>query len=167
MPRILKTGESQQPSGFALPATQSSSSLATTNPASQLQSFPGTTTPNPLQLKNVPAFLNKLFSMVNDSDTDGLIHWAPEGDSFIGSFLCFLNPPFNLSSRTPWRVFTWRSASFLQAQQFLVVCTPAQHVRLPQGSPNEPRSSSFTRRRDLAVFESEFPKRKAWAVVSV
>ncbi|TXT09136.1 hypothetical protein VHUM_02610 [Vanrija humicola] len=31
----------------------------------------------------VPAFLNKLFSMVSDTDTDDLIYWADSGDSFF------------------------------------------------------------------------------------
>ncbi|KAL7418920.1 Heat shock transcription factor [Cryptotrichosporon argae] len=30
----------------------------------------------------VPAFLNKLYSMVSDPETDELIYWAPSGDSF-------------------------------------------------------------------------------------
>ncbi|KAM0792704.1 hypothetical protein ACM66B_002484 [Microbotryomycetes sp. NB124-2] len=33
--------------------------------------------------KSVPAFLNKLYAMVNDRDTDHLIHWSDDGDSFI------------------------------------------------------------------------------------
>ncbi|KAI9482524.1 hypothetical protein BDB00DRAFT_775412 [Zychaea mexicana] len=33
--------------------------------------------------RNVPAFLNKLYSMVNDPTTDNLIHWSKDGNSFI------------------------------------------------------------------------------------
>ena len=33
--------------------------------------------------KNVPAFLNKLYSMVDDPSTDELIHWSNSGKSFI------------------------------------------------------------------------------------
>ena len=32
---------------------------------------------------NVPAFLAKLWKMVDDSDTDHLISWSDEGNSFI------------------------------------------------------------------------------------
>ncbi|KAG9088418.1 stress-responsive transcription factor hsf1, partial [Ceratobasidium sp. UAMH 11750] len=30
----------------------------------------------------VPAFLNKLYNMVNNPDTDELVRWSDEGDSF-------------------------------------------------------------------------------------
>ncbi|TPX66063.1 hypothetical protein SpCBS45565_g04694 [Spizellomyces sp. 'palustris'] len=33
--------------------------------------------------RNVPAFLNKLYNMVNDPSTDDLIHWGPDGTTFI------------------------------------------------------------------------------------
>jgi len=33
--------------------------------------------------KNVPAFLNKLYNMVNDPSTDNLIHWSEDGSTFI------------------------------------------------------------------------------------
>ncbi|KAG1464526.1 hypothetical protein G6F46_001255 [Rhizopus delemar] len=35
------------------------------------------------KLQNVPAFLNKLYGMVDDSSTDDLIRWAPDGLSFF------------------------------------------------------------------------------------
>ncbi|ORY80672.1 hypothetical protein BCR35DRAFT_291172 [Leucosporidium creatinivorum] len=38
---------------------------------------------NKATAKSVPAFLNKLFSMVNDPETDDLIHWSKDGDSFL------------------------------------------------------------------------------------
>ncbi|KAI8979068.1 hypothetical protein BDF20DRAFT_867464 [Mycotypha africana] len=41
-----------------------------------------TTNTQPLQ-KNVPAFLNKLYSMVNDPESDDLICWADDGLSFF------------------------------------------------------------------------------------
>ncbi|KAI8920069.1 hypothetical protein DFJ77DRAFT_427306, partial [Powellomyces hirtus] len=33
--------------------------------------------------RNVPAFLNKLYNMVTDPSTDGLIQWGPDGTTFI------------------------------------------------------------------------------------
>jgi hypothetical protein len=36
-------------------------------------------------IKNVPAFLNKLYNMVNDSTTDNMIKWSLDGRSFIGN----------------------------------------------------------------------------------
>ncbi|KAI8878842.1 hypothetical protein K501DRAFT_227702 [Backusella circina FSU 941] len=35
------------------------------------------------KLQNVPAFLNKLYNMVDDQTTDELIRWSPDGLSFI------------------------------------------------------------------------------------
>ncbi|KAI8332167.1 hypothetical protein EDC96DRAFT_526698 [Choanephora cucurbitarum] len=49
---------------------------AVTNTTKQLQNT------QPLQ-KNVPAFLNKLFSMVNDPESDDLICWSEDGASFF------------------------------------------------------------------------------------
>ncbi|KAJ3081354.1 stress-responsive transcription factor hsf1 [Quaeritorhiza haematococci] len=34
-------------------------------------------------VKSVPAFLNKLYNMVNDPSTDDLIHWSEDGTTFI------------------------------------------------------------------------------------
>ncbi|KAG9016626.1 stress-responsive transcription factor hsf1 [Tulasnella sp. 427] len=39
--------------------------------------------PNRNVRQQVPAFLNKLYAMVNDPLTDDLIHWSDEGDSFF------------------------------------------------------------------------------------
>ncbi|BGP42876.1 Heat shock transcription factor [Rhodotorula kratochvilovae] len=39
--------------------------------------------PNKETTKNVPAFLTKLFTMVSDPDTDELIRWSDDGDSFF------------------------------------------------------------------------------------
>lgn len=33
----------------------------------------------------VPAFLNKLYTMVSDSEVDDLIYWGESGDSFFGT----------------------------------------------------------------------------------
>lgn len=41
--------------------------------------------PNKITTTSVPAFLNKLFSMVNDPTSNDLIRWSDEGDSFIVS----------------------------------------------------------------------------------
>ncbi|KAI5478632.1 heat shock transcription factor [Pseudohyphozyma bogoriensis] len=41
------------------------------------------TNPNKQTAKSVPAFLNKLYSMVNDASTDELIRWSDDGDSFF------------------------------------------------------------------------------------
>ncbi|KAJ9122551.1 hypothetical protein QFC22_001980 [Naganishia vaughanmartiniae] len=38
----------------------------------------------------VPAFLNKLFSMINDSATDPLIYWSADGKSFFSQYKIFL-----------------------------------------------------------------------------
>ncbi|KAJ3195405.1 stress-responsive transcription factor hsf1 [Irineochytrium annulatum] len=37
----------------------------------------------PYSVKNVPAFLNKLYNMVSDEDTNDLIHWSDDGTAFI------------------------------------------------------------------------------------
>ena len=37
----------------------------------------------PQLASNVPAFLGKLWKMVDDPDTDYLISWSDEGNSFI------------------------------------------------------------------------------------
>ncbi|KAG8901482.1 stress-responsive transcription factor hsf1 [Tulasnella sp. 403] len=42
-----------------------------------------TTNPNRAVRQQIPAFLNKLYSMVNDPETDDLIRWSDEGDSFF------------------------------------------------------------------------------------
>ncbi|OLL22582.1 Heat shock factor protein [Neolecta irregularis DAH-3] len=39
-------------------------------------------TPQP-QAKNVPTFLNKVYSMVNENATDDLIRWSDSGESFL------------------------------------------------------------------------------------
>ncbi|GAA6040841.1 hypothetical protein JCM8097_007742 [Rhodosporidiobolus ruineniae] len=39
--------------------------------------------PNKATARSVPAFLNKLYSMVADTATDDLIHWSDDGDSFF------------------------------------------------------------------------------------
>ncbi|GAA5968470.1 hypothetical protein JCM11641_007646 [Rhodosporidiobolus odoratus] len=39
--------------------------------------------PNKATARSVPAFLNKLYSMVSDTATDDLIYWSDEGDSFF------------------------------------------------------------------------------------
>ncbi|KAI9002699.1 hypothetical protein BC832DRAFT_540785 [Gaertneriomyces semiglobifer] len=41
------------------------------------------TRPTSTAVRNVPAFLNKLYNMVNDPSTDDLIHWGPDGSTFI------------------------------------------------------------------------------------
>ncbi|KAM0754295.1 hypothetical protein T439DRAFT_285307 [Meredithblackwellia eburnea MCA 4105] len=38
--------------------------------------------PNKATARSVPAFLHKLYSMVNDPNTDHLIRWSDDGDSF-------------------------------------------------------------------------------------
>ena len=37
----------------------------------------------PQVISNVPAFLNKLWKMVDDPSTNHLISWNPEGNSFV------------------------------------------------------------------------------------
>ncbi|GAA5992190.1 hypothetical protein JCM10908_001811 [Rhodotorula pacifica] len=41
------------------------------------------TRPNRATQRSVPAFLNKLYSMVSDQSTDDLIRWSDDGDSFF------------------------------------------------------------------------------------
>ncbi|GAA5916759.1 hypothetical protein JCM5296_002136, partial [Sporobolomyces johnsonii] len=41
------------------------------------------TKPNKTTARSVPAFLNKLFTMVSDPATDDLIRWSDDGDSFF------------------------------------------------------------------------------------
>ncbi|KAI8823993.1 uncharacterized protein EV422DRAFT_492960 [Fimicolochytrium jonesii] len=38
---------------------------------------------SPTMARNVPAFLNKLYNMVMDPTTDSMIHWGPDGSTFI------------------------------------------------------------------------------------
>ncbi len=45
---------------------------------------------NPSLNKNVPAFLNKLYGMVSDPNTDDMIHWSEDGLSFYGKGLLFI-----------------------------------------------------------------------------
>ncbi|GAA5962890.1 hypothetical protein JCM3765_005906 [Sporobolomyces pararoseus] len=42
-----------------------------------------TTRPNKTTARSVPAFLNKLYTMVSDPSTDDLIRWSDDGDSFL------------------------------------------------------------------------------------
>lgn len=37
------------------------------------------------EVMKVPAFLNKLYTMVSDSEVDDLIYWSESGDSFFGT----------------------------------------------------------------------------------
>lgn len=37
------------------------------------------------EVMKVPAFLNKLYTMVSDSEVDDLIYWGESGDSFFGT----------------------------------------------------------------------------------
>ncbi|KAI9101165.1 hypothetical protein DFS34DRAFT_578117 [Phlyctochytrium arcticum] len=45
--------------------------------------IPGRSVLSATAARNVPAFLNKLYNMVNDASTDELIHWGPDGTTFI------------------------------------------------------------------------------------
>ncbi|BGO94937.1 hypothetical protein NBRC10512_000616 [Rhodotorula toruloides] len=63
---------------LALAAPLASSSHQLTVPASALP-----TKPNKATQRAVPAFLNKLYSMVSDPETDDLIRWSEDGDSFF------------------------------------------------------------------------------------
>ncbi|CEP13062.1 hypothetical protein [Parasitella parasitica] len=57
-------------------------STAVTTTKSQTASSSSSSHAPPLQ-KNVPAFLNKLYSMVNDPESDDLICWSDDGASFF------------------------------------------------------------------------------------
>ncbi|BGP27101.1 Heat shock transcription factor [Rhodotorula toruloides] len=63
---------------LALAAPLASSSHQLAVPASALP-----TKPNKATQRAVPAFLNKLYSMVSDPETDDLIRWSDDGDSFF------------------------------------------------------------------------------------
>ncbi|KAL1407471.1 Heat shock transcription factor [Vanrija albida] len=54
-----------------------------TQPSEGGVSKPGLSVGENGEVVKVPAFLNKLFSMVSDSETDDLIYWADSGDSFF------------------------------------------------------------------------------------
>ncbi|GAA5900096.1 uncharacterized protein JCM6883_006089 [Sporobolomyces salmoneus] len=61
--------------------------LALANGAGPLAHLPTTSTsttrPNKTTARSVPAFLNKLYTMVSDPTTDDLIRWSVDGDSFL------------------------------------------------------------------------------------
>ncbi|GAA5871995.1 hypothetical protein JCM8547_006211 [Rhodosporidiobolus lusitaniae] len=58
--------------------------LVASNGAGQLASTSSAPSkPNKATAKAVPAFLNKLYSMVSDPATDELIYWSDDGDSFF------------------------------------------------------------------------------------
>ncbi|GAA5989453.1 hypothetical protein JCM5350_000710, partial [Sporobolomyces pararoseus] len=58
------------------PLTHHFNGPSTTTPAT-------TTRPNKTTARSVPAFLNKLYTMVSDPSTDDLIRWSDDGDSFL------------------------------------------------------------------------------------
>ncbi|GAA6049949.1 hypothetical protein JCM3770_007064 [Rhodotorula araucariae] len=89
MPRPRKAQPASQPappvtsSGLALTLAHAQLPLA---PIPQPQPQPPQAMrakPNKETTKNVPAFLTKLFTMVSDPDTDDLIRWSDDGDSFF------------------------------------------------------------------------------------
>ncbi|KZT44008.1 hypothetical protein SISSUDRAFT_977192 [Sistotremastrum suecicum HHB10207 ss-3] len=55
-----------------------SNPLALTRPSSHTSAGPSKVTS-----KSIPAFLNKLYNMVDDPSTDSLIKWSDNGDSFL------------------------------------------------------------------------------------
>ncbi|KAI7849108.1 hypothetical protein BDC45DRAFT_449196 [Circinella umbellata] len=62
--------------------------MSSSSPQASSSDTSSTTSANPVPQRifvqrNVPAFLNKLYSMVNDPSTDNLIHWSKDGKSFI------------------------------------------------------------------------------------
>jgi hypothetical protein len=70
----LNNKNSDKQGGFAIPALPSEAS----NGPKAVQLSPA------LRVKNgLPAFLNKLYCMVNSSETDPWVHWNDDGDSFI------------------------------------------------------------------------------------
>ncbi|KAI7899739.1 uncharacterized protein BX663DRAFT_488969 [Cokeromyces recurvatus] len=73
-PIAMKDGEKKEPAKVY-------KSIAPTTVATTNRSYNSSNT-QPLQ-KNVPAFLNKLYSMVNDPESDDLICWAEDGASFF------------------------------------------------------------------------------------
>jgi hypothetical protein len=106
------------------------------------------------EVTRVPAFLTKLFrcvafwlftmianasmqgelisSMVSDAETDKLIYWSPNGDSFLSELapaLKALSSRVGLtSSPQPRTVQPEYTAALLQAQEFFQLCSTAKHV---------------------------------------
>ncbi|RCH92578.1 stress-responsive transcription factor hsf1 [Rhizopus stolonifer] len=79
VPTVTSIFESLPPGSTTQPESSAQGNSQTTNPALVVNS--SQTQRNKLQ--NVPAFLNKLYGMVDDASTDDLIRWAPDGLSFL------------------------------------------------------------------------------------
>eukprot|EP00842_Homolaphlyctis_polyrhiza_P000798 jgi/Hompol1/1719/HPOL_000258-RA len=60
-----------------------SAPVSAADPALVMASAPAARTKQPPPNRMVPAFLNKLFTMVSDPATDNYIHWSEDGKSFI------------------------------------------------------------------------------------
>ncbi|KAI9470557.1 MAG: hypothetical protein EXX96DRAFT_622771 [Benjaminiella poitrasii] len=74
-PIAIKEGERKEPSKVF-------KSIAPTTITTTNRPYNSSSSAQPLQ-KNVPAFLNKLYSMVNDPESDDLICWSEDGTSFF------------------------------------------------------------------------------------
>jgi len=99
------------------------------------------------QPRPVPAFLKKLYEMVNDPQNVALIRWSDSGDSFFGqytpvifshssfSFSLRLFSPFYLlplslpTSPRPRTICKRSPRQMVQAPELFFLCSPAQHVR--------------------------------------
>ncbi|KAK4687276.1 hypothetical protein P7C73_g2844, partial [Tremellales sp. Uapishka_1] len=68
--------------GNAPPSLSGSENGDSSGPSNGVQK-PGLSVDENGEVVKVPAFLNKLYSMVSDDSTDELIHWADSGDSFF------------------------------------------------------------------------------------
>lgn len=72
------------PSKFALSPTVEPASPEEGSPIREVKPNAGVGVDENGELVKVPAFLNKLFSMVSDHSTDELIYWSDSGESFFG-----------------------------------------------------------------------------------
>ncbi|KAL1916431.1 uncharacterized protein VTP21DRAFT_5622 [Calcarisporiella thermophila] len=89
MPRRKTQQRTPTPELLSPTATPTSGAISTTvfNSSSEGDLVPSNDQvvlpKRPLMNRSVPAFLNKLYNMVNDPTTDPLIHWADDGASFL------------------------------------------------------------------------------------
>ena len=93
------------------------------------------------RVQSAPAFLEKLYEILSSSDFDEFISWSKNGETIlvkkVGS--CCLNQVKSRSSGHCKHLFKnctgdgiqqYCASQVLQAQQFSIVCAPAQHVFL-------------------------------------
>ncbi len=130
------------------PSSTSSSSSAAVQAAPPIAAAPATSDASAgggaagfVHPKGVPAFLVKLYSMINDPATDALIYWARNGRSFFSesAMPLALAPTrarkahklmLGYALRSPRSPAVWPDPppAILQAREFHKLCAPTQHV---------------------------------------